>query len=74
MSSHKICHAGFLNTGTTDSGSHGNYALYDILTALDWIRANVRSFGGDHSSVTLMGHGHGAALVNLLAISPPAAG
>jgi len=58
--------AGFLSGDTVD----GNYALYDILAALDWIKVNVQSFSGDPSHVTLMGHGHGAALVHLLAISP----
>jgi len=51
-----------------------NYALYDLLAALEWIAENVRSFGGDKQLVTLMGHGHGAALVHLLAISPLTAG
>jgi len=64
--------AGFLSSGTIMDG--GNYGLYDILAALEWIKVNVQSFGGDPSHVTLMGHGHGAALVNLLAISPLALG
>ena len=62
--------AGFLSSGAVDSSAPGNYALYDVLAALHWIKENVRSFGGDPHRVTLMGHGHGAALVNLLAISP----
>jgi len=66
--------AGFLSTGAAQSSTQGNYALYDIVAALQWIKDNVRSFGGDHHQVTLMGHGHGAALVNLLAISPLLAG
>jgi len=67
-----VCHniAGFLSVGTAPSNIQGNYALYDLLAALVWIKDNVRSFGGDRHHVTLMGHGHGAALVNLLAISP----
>jgi len=63
-----------LSTGTADDGTRGNYALVDILAALEWIRDNVRTFGGDPDLVTLMGHGHGAALVHLLASSPPTAG
>ena len=62
--------AGFLSSGTVDGNTRGNYALYDVMAALGWIKENVWSFGGDPHHVTLMGHGHGAALVNLLAISP----
>jgi len=63
-----------LSPGTADSSTEGNYALYDILVALEWIKANVRSFGGDPNQVTLMGHGHGAALVHLLATASLTAG
>ena len=66
--------AGFLTSGGAESTTRGNYALYDLLAALEWIAENVRSFGGDKQLVTLMGHGHGAALVHLLAISPLTAG
>lgn len=60
--------AGFLSTG--DSNAPGNYALLDLVAALHWVKENIQAFGGDPNSVTLMGHGHGAALVNLLMISP----
>jgi len=65
---------GFLSADTPQSSIQGNYALYDLLAALVWIQENVRSFGGDRDHVTLMGHGHGAALVHLLALSPLTAG
>jgi len=44
------------------------------VAALHWIADNIRSFGGDPSSVTLMGDGVGAATVNLLALSPTTRG
>jgi len=59
---------GFLSTG--DSSAPGNYALLDQIAALRWIQENIRPFGGNKSDVTLLGHGHGAVLVNLLMISP----
>jgi len=67
---HKLCEfdAGFLSTG--DSNAPGNYALLDLVAALHWVKENIQAFGGDPNSVTLMGHGYGAALVNLLMISP----
>jgi len=60
--------AGFLSTG--DSNAPGNYALLDQVAALHWVKENIRAFDGDPDDVTLIGHGHGAALVNLLMISP----
>ena len=42
------------------------------IAALLWIQENVRQFGGDPNSITLIGHGTGANLVSLLMISPVA--
>jgi len=66
------CRAGFLSTG--DSNAPGNYALLDQVAALHWIQENIRPFGGNPRDVTLLGHGVGAALVNLLMTSPVTAG
>ena len=66
-----IC-AGFLSTG--DSNAPGNYALLDQVAALHWIQENIRPFGGNPGDVTLLGHGLGAAVVNLLMTSPVATG
>ena len=60
--------AGFLSSGDVDAP--GNYALLDVTAALRWVQENIRAFGGNPTQVTLMGHGAGAVLVNLLAISP----
>nr|CAH0103200.1 unnamed protein product [Daphnia galeata] len=54
--------------------TQGNYGLLDIMAALVWLKDNIGSFGGDSNRITLSGHGTGAALVNLLMISPLAAG
>lgn len=59
---------GFLSTG--DGNAPGNYALLDQIAALRWVQENIRPFGGNRNDVTLLGHGHGAVLVNLLMISP----
>lgn len=40
------------------------------MAVLTWIRENIGQFGGDTNRVTLFGHGHGAALVNILMLSP----
>ncbi len=44
------------------------------VAALVWLKDNIGGFGGDSNRITLSGHGTGAALVNLLMISPLAAG
>lgn len=44
----------------------GNYALSDLLTALQWIKLNIKHFGGDPDSVTLLGHRAGATLTAAL--------
>ncbi|XP_026467212.1 neuroligin-4, X-linked [Ctenocephalides felis] len=42
----------------------------DQIAALHWIQQNVALFGGDPESVTLMGHGTGAACIHFLMASP----
>ncbi|KAK4026134.1 hypothetical protein OUZ56_015154 [Daphnia magna] len=76
---------GFLQTAASPTPGHvrgksksaiptqGNYGLLDIMAALLWSKDNIGVFGGDAGRVTLSGHGTGAALVNLLMISPIAA-
>ncbi|XP_073836757.1 neurotactin [Musca autumnalis] len=61
---------------TKDTYPHtsGNYALSDIIAALNWIHLNIRHFGGDPKSVTLLGHRAGATLVSALITSKKAEG
>ena len=70
--------AGFLMTPelTTASPSHasGNYALWDIIAALQWIKANIAAFGGDPSRVTIMGQSAGAQAIVSLLQAPAARG
>lgn len=67
-----ILYVGFLNTD--DDKAPGNFALYDQVAALQWIKDNIQPFGGDPNEVTLLGHGYGASLVNLLLVSPVTTG
>lgn len=41
----------------------------DIIAALHWLQENIGAFGGDPQSVTLAGHGTGAACVHYLITS-----
>ncbi|KAK0158567.1 hypothetical protein PV328_009550 [Microctonus aethiopoides] len=62
---------GFLRPGTSDDAA-SNFGLLDQTAALLWLKENIAKFGGDPDSVTLVGHGTGAILANLLLISPVA--
>ena len=46
----------------------------DLVAGLHWLRENLPAFNGNPNMVTLMGHGHGAALANILIVSPVASG
>lgn len=64
---------GFLCLGE-ESGAPGNVGLLDQVMALEWVRDNVASFGGDPSNVTIMGNSAGAASVAMHMVSPRSAG
>ncbi|MFM8844329.1 MAG: carboxylesterase family protein, partial [Gammaproteobacteria bacterium] len=51
-----------------------NFGLLDMVAALDWISANIRAFGGDPRNITIFGISAGGQAVNLLMVSPLAAG
>ena len=48
----------------------GNYQLLDQIAALQWVKDNIHSFGGNPENVTVMGQSSGAASVCTLAVSP----
>jgi para-nitrobenzyl esterase len=55
-------------------GSCGNYALFDQIAALKWVKANISSFGGNPDNITIGGQSAGSASVGALLASPLAAG
>lgn len=61
-------------TAESDHHSSGNYGLLDQIAALQWIQANIQSFGGDPHRVTIWGQSAGAFSVGDLIASPLAAG
>lgn len=52
----------------------GNYGLQDQIAALDWVRDNIRQFGGDPDNITIFGQSAGAMSVRCLVASPLAKG
>ena len=55
---------------TADPDVTGNFALLDILRALDWVKENIHHFGGDGASITLCGFSDGGRMAAALAASP----
>ena len=55
---------------TADPDATGNFALLDIARALDWVRDNIRRFGGDADNITLCGFSDGGRMAAALAGSP----
>jgi para-nitrobenzyl esterase len=65
---------GFLDLPALKTGDplddSGNFALLDIVKALEFVQANIAVFGGDPQRVTLMGQSAGAVNVYALMTSP----
>src|SRR3954453_8953730 len=55
-------------------GASGNYGIHDQIAALQWIRDNIKAFGGDAAKVTIAGQSAGAMSVQALIVSPLAKG
>ncbi|WP_165070497.1 carboxylesterase family protein [Marisediminicola senii] len=51
-----------------------NLGLQDIIAALQWVRNNIRQFGGDPNNVTVTGHSAGAFSALSLLAAPSADG
>lgn len=55
-------------------GISGNYGLLDQVAALEWVKTNIGSFGGDAGNVTIAGESAGGLSVMYLMASPKARG
>lgn len=51
-----------------------NFALLDLVAALDWVDANIAAFGGDADRITIFGESAGAFNIAALMASEPARG
>nr|WP_202527367.1 carboxylesterase family protein [Streptomyces sp. SID486] len=64
---------GFLHVGADDTAP-ANLGLLDQVAALEWVRDNIASFGGDPARVTVFGQSAGAMSVGALLAMPAAKG
>jgi para-nitrobenzyl esterase len=74
---HRLNAFGFLylpELGGERFADASNAGMKDIIAALEWIRDNIASFGGDPGSVTVFGQSGGAGKVSTLLGMPAAQG
>jgi len=59
-------------TGGKSYTGSGNAGILDIVAALEWVRDNISSFGGDPGNVTIFGQSGGGGKVSTLLAMPSA--
>lgn len=69
---YRLSALGFLSTG--DAASPGNFGLKDQVVAMQWVKDNIGSFGGDPNLITIFGQSAGGASVHMHMLSPLAKG
>jgi para-nitrobenzyl esterase len=67
-------HPALRNTARDPMDTTSNFALLDMVAALQWVKDNIAAFGGDPDNVTIFGQSAGAFDVYALLASPPARG
>jgi para-nitrobenzyl esterase len=73
---HRLNLLGFLNLSAYGDKykSSANAGMMDIVSALQWVKQNIASFGGDPDNVTIFGQSGGGAKVGTLMNAPSAKG
>ena len=73
---HRLNVLGFLDLSAYGNkyAQSGNVGMLDIVKALEWVKANISSFGGDPSNVTIFGQSGGGGKVCTLMAMPSARG
>jgi para-nitrobenzyl esterase len=74
---HRLNAFGFLDLseiGGDKYASSGNVGMLDVVAALEWVRDNIASFGGDPGNVMIFGQSGGGSKVGTLMAMPAAKG
>lgn len=73
---HRLNILGYMNLAAFGSkyDSSMNAGVLDLVTALEWVRDNIASFGGDPGNVTIFGQSGGGGKVSTLCSMPMAKG
>ncbi|WP_223693650.1 carboxylesterase/lipase family protein [Leifsonia poae] len=71
---HRLGITGFLDLRDEGFPDSANAGMLDIVAALDWVRRNIASVGGDPANVTVCGQSGGSAKVGTLQAIPAARG
>ena len=73
---HRLNALGFLDLSAYGAkyAQSGNVGMMDIVKALEWVRDNIASFGGDPANVTIFGQSGGGGKVSTLMAMPSARG
>jgi para-nitrobenzyl esterase len=74
---HRLGPFGFTNlagVGGARYAASGNVGMLDLVAALEWVRDNIASFGGDPGNVTIMGQSGGGYKVITVTAMPAAKG
>eukprot|EP00037_Helgoeca_nana_P022696 m.233286 g.233286 ORF g.233286 m.233286 type:complete len:608 (-) comp26086_c0_seq2:501-2324(-) len=78
MPNYRVGAHGFLSLPELDArdprGVSGNYGLLDQQLALQWVKKNIRGWGGDPDRVTLLGQSSGGTSILALLASPGSRG
>jgi para-nitrobenzyl esterase len=63
-----------LLTQEAQGGPVANYGMLDMIASLEWVKRNIRVFGGDPNNVTIFGESAGGMAVQKLMTTPLARG
>lgn len=67
-------HPALRNAAATENDATANFALLDMVMALQWVQENIATFGGDPDNVTIFGQSAGAFNIIALMATPQAKG
>ncbi len=65
-----FAHESLRNTSNSPADASGNFAVLDMIAALEWVQTNIAAFGGNPENVTIFGESAGGRNVYSLLTSP----